>query len=575
MSRHLQRSALLCLFAVSVAACSNEAATPNAPDALPPVANGTQTAPVTGDARSRRVKRAHTSYVTIEGKVTSILTIPYYHVVANVSGKNVSIYTGELNAAKVGYIVKATGFFNSLGNFQAASASIVSTGSGSPAPSNSPSPAPTASPKPSTSPPAGPPSAPPGGTVSGVIKQFQVFDFNITAAQSTSNAPNMSVVWGAGTGDAGANPRTWLAGNAQLAVAQYVVQPTDYYPVSGHGIAWWQANHPDWVVYDCDQNNNPTHTVAYQPGLPQDVPLDIHNPSVVNYQVQTAAAFAIAHGANALGFDQTLFFDYDGGQQPGWFGCGVYSPSGSFIRRWGATKGGFPNYDPQWNHDVAAWMAGAKTILTTDAILAPHHLKLFVNHPAGSITDPDEQTVIANVDGDLDETGFTDYGHYAAVPNLFNSTLSYMEFVQGQGKQFLDIAKFSGNLTGASSNFGLSAAQVSYAIATFLMGDEGRASLFISPGPYGKILNFSQIAMVNSKIGTACGSYSTVANGNVYERKFSGGMVIVNPGAAGTVNVSLTHAYTNLMSDAGMGAGTVPVGPASSYILFTSSNGCL
>jgi hypothetical protein len=383
----------------------------------------------------------------------------------------------------------------------------------------------------------------------------------------------MSVVWGAGVGDAGANPKTWLAGNPQLAAAQYIVQPTDYNPISHHDIGWWQANHPDWIVYDCDQNNNPTHTVAYQPGLPKDVPLDIHNPSVIAYQIAMAADFAIDHGANAIGADQTLFFDYDGGQQHGWFGCGVYSRSGSFIRRWGANKGGFPNYDPQWNHDVAAWVATARTILTTDKVLGPHHLKLFVNHPAGSVTDPDEQTIVANVDGDLDETGFTDYGNYVGHPSLFKATISYMQFVQAQGKQFLDVAKFSGNLNGAASNFGLSTAQLSYAIATYLMGNEGRASLFITPGRYGAIHNFAQIPVVNSRIGTACGTYSSVANGSAYERKFSGGLVIVNPSTA-MVSVPLTHAYTNLMAGS-VPAGTLVVPPAASYVLFTNSNGCI
>jgi hypothetical protein len=386
------------------------------------------------------------------------------------------------------------------------------------------------------------------------------------------SAPNMSMVWGAGIGDAGANPHTWLAGNSQLAAAQYVVQPTDHYAVSRHNLAWWQAHHPDWIVYDCDQNNNPTHTVAYQPGLPQDVPLDIHNPSVVNYQIQTAAAFALAHGANAVAFDQTLFFDYDGGQHSGWFGCGVYS-NGTFIRRWGAAKGGFPNYDPQWNHDVAAWMNTAKSILGNDPVLAPHHIKLFVNHPAGSVTNPDEQTLVNNVDGDVDETGFIDYGHYAVVPNLFKATLDYMEYVQAQGKQFLDVAKFSGNLAGgATSNFGLSSSQLSYAIATFLMGNEGRASLFITPGPYGTVVNFPQISTVNSRLGTACARYTAVA-ANVYARKFSGGLVLVNPGTV-AIGVPLAHVYTDLMGRS-VTANALTVGPADAYVLFTSSNGCL
>ncbi|HEY1977643.1 MAG TPA: hypothetical protein VGG89_13910 [Candidatus Baltobacteraceae bacterium] len=542
MSRRLQRSALLCLFAASIVACSRGGVSPGGPAALPPVAD------------AHRLKQAVSGQITIEGRVTSIVPTPYFHVVVDVSGQSASVYTSELKTAKPGDTVRAVGFYNSLGNFQASSASIVSTASSSPTPSSSPLPSTSPSPVPA-----------PSSEVPGVIKQFQVFDYDITAAQSTSNAPKMSVVWGAGIGDAGANPHTWLAGNSHLAATQYVVQPTDHYAVSHHDLAWWQSNHPDWIVYDCDEYNRPTRTVAYQPGLPQDVPLDIHNPSVVSYQIHTAAAFAIAHGANAIAADQTLFFDYDGNQQPGWFGCGVYARDGSFVRRWGAAKGGFPNYDPQWNHDVAGWVASAKTILTTDEALEPHHIKLFVNHPAGSVSNPDELTVAANVDGDVNETGFTDYGHYATSPHLFKSTLDYMELVQAKGKQALEVAKFGG---------GISPAQLAYAIATFLIGNEGRASLFISPGSYGEIINYPQISTVNSKLGTACGSYSTIAGGYAYERKFSGGLVIVNPGVGGTVSVSLSHAYANLMGGT-IGIGALSVGPAQAYVLLTSSNGCV
>src|SRR6185312_8824832 len=103
MSRYLQRSALLCLFAVAAVACSREDATSNVAGALPPV------------VPTHRMAPALTGQVTIEGTVTSIVPTPYFHVVVNVNGKGVSVYTSELGAAKVGYLVKATGFYNSLG----------------------------------------------------------------------------------------------------------------------------------------------------------------------------------------------------------------------------------------------------------------------------------------------------------------------------------------------------------------------------------------------------------------------------------------------------------------------------
>jgi hypothetical protein len=563
MSRFIRRSSLLLFFAVSVSACSGgptSNVTPQLPDTTP-----VQSETATG---SMVTAQASTTQVTIQGPVTSIAATPYFHVVATISGKgNVSIYSSYLTKAKVGNVVKATGFYNSLGNFQASSASIVSaTTASSPAPSSAPS----ATPKPTAAPTFAPTAAPVSGAggVAGTINMFQIFDYGTTAAQSTAAAKNTSAVWGAGVGNKGATPKTWLAGNSGLTAIQYFVQPTDEYPVSGHTLAWFQAYHPDWIVYDCDTNNQPTRTVAYEPSLPNDVPLDIHNPAVVKYQIETAANFAIARGANAIGADQTLFFDYDGGQQPGWYGCGIYQ-NGTFVRRWGAQGGGFPNHDPQWNHDVAAWAVTAKQILATDTTLASHHIKLFVNHPAGNVANVDEQTLIANIDGLVDETGFIDYGHYPQYPSLFKTALTYMEYVQHQDKTILETAKFTGSLNGDSSDFGLTTAQVAYAMGSYLIGNEGRASLFITPGPYGTVYSFPQIATINSQLGTSCGSFTTA--GAAYVRKFSHGMVVVNPSTSSAA-VPLGGVYTDVMGRSVTGT-TLTVGPANAYILL-GTGGC-
>ncbi len=526
--------------------------------------------PSTATTGTATAQAATSSNVTIQGPVTSISTRPYFHVVASIEGKgDVSIYSSYLTKAKVGDVVKAIGFFNSLGNFQAASASIVSTSTSAPTPSPAPTSPPTK--KPITPPTTAPTAAPGpvgGGGVAGAISLFQIFDYSTNATQSLSIAKATSAVWGAGDGNAGATAKTWVNANPSLSAIQYFVQGTDYNPISHHNLAWFQANHPDWVVYDCDGNNRPTKIVAYQPGLAGDVPLDITNPDVIAYQIETVGYFAIAHGANAIGADQTLFFDYDGGQAPGYYGCGVYK-DGNFVRRWGSNGAGFPNRDQKWNHDVAAWVETAKAVLTTDPTLAAHHLKLFVNHPAGSTNNGDEKKLIANVDGLVDETGFIDYGHYPTVPSLFPTALSYMEYVQKQGKMILETAKFSGSLNGDSSNFGLTASQVAYAIGSYLIGNEGKASLFITPGPYGAVYKFPQINTINSQLGTSCGSYTTA--GPAYVRKFTHGMVVVNPSTR-TTSISLGGTYSDAMGR-GLAGTTLTVGPANAYILLGNS-GC-
>ncbi len=572
MRRFFKRFCLLLFFALSASACSggpSSGVTPPGPDPAPMIPQAASSSPALSPAAASSAASssaasspmASSSYVTIQGPVNSISTTPYFHVVAAIQGKgNVSIYSSEINRAKVGDVVKATGFYNSLGNFQAASASVVSTGTTVPPPSHpsaSPSPVPTVAPGPIG-----------GGGVAGAVSMFQIFDYSTTAAQAQAVANKTSAVWGAGDGDEGATARKWISANPKLAAIQYFVQPTDYHPISGHTIAWFEANHPDWVVYDCNADNQPTHTVAYQPGLPGDVPLDIHNPAVIQYQIETVGNFAIAHGANAIGADQTLFFDYDGGQESGYYGCGIYQ-NGTFVRRWGSPGGGFPNHDPQWNHDVAAWVATAKQIVASNPTFAAHKLKLFVNHPAGSIANPDEEKLVANVDGMVDETGFVDYGRYATAPDLFATALSYMEYVQHQGKTILETAKFSGSLNGDASNFGLTASQLAYAIGSYLIGNEGKASLFITPGPYGAVYDFGQITKINQQLGKSCGSYTTV--GSAYVRKFSHGIVVVNPSKSSAA-VPLGGLYSDSMGGSITGT-TLSASPANAYILL-GSGGC-
>lgn len=405
----------------------------------------------------------------------------------------------------------------------------------------------------------------------GTIGLFQVFDYQMTSAEATSSASRYKFVWGSGIGRTGATAYSWSAGNAGILNARYFVQPTDDYASSGHSVAWFQTYHPDWIVYDCDSYNRPTRTVAYQPGLPNDVPLDITNPAVIAYQIRTIGRFAITHGNNAIGADQTLFFDYDGGQHPGWFGCGIFR-GGTFVRKWGATRGGFPNYDAKWKADVANWVRTARQYLFTDPAVAPYHLKFIVNHPAGNIADVSETTLLANVDAVLDETGFADYGHYTSAPGLFKHTLDYMRYAQTHGVWIFEVDKFSGSNTGSYDATALTPAQREWAIATFLMGNEGRALLYVTPGPYGKEYYFSEYATVNYAMGAACGPATALSNGFIYTRRFYGGMVVVNAGGHGTASVALpAHSYRDLEGRAVRNP--LPVASADSYVLFTT-NGC-
>jgi hypothetical protein len=221
-------------------------------------------------------------------------------------------------------------------------------------------------------------------------------------------------------------------------------------------------------------------------------------------------------GYNSLAIDQVVFWNtYAGGnpsfgQRPvsGAYGCGVWHGS-TFERRYAG-----PN-DPQWIADVVSYMRQAKQVASRDGIA------LVINHPAGNIENASEQQLLANTDVEMDETGFSDYGRYAQMGGkLFTRELAYMRYAQEHGIGFMVIDKFNGEATPAP-------AHLEYAIATYLIGNEGGALLFTGgENSYGAAQSHAEF---DAPIGRPCGG-STNA-GALYSRAFQGGMAIVNAGS--------------------------------------------
>ncbi len=452
-------------------------------------------------------------------------------------------------------------------------------------PTPAPGPTPTHPPRTATPPPITPPppvtptplptQTPPPPSTS-ALTLLQVFDTQMNATQATSAANHVGWVWGAGSGRYGASASAWLAGNASLVPILYTYQGVDdpnidSNRIGGSNLAWFKANHPDWIVYDCDAHNRPTTTVAYQPGL-QGVPLDISNRDVVTYQMDIAARAAIARHDTAIGTDQTVFFDFDGNQQPGWFGCGVYSGANftRFVRKWGASGGGFPNYDPKWASDVATWVKLAKQTLTTDASIAPHHLRLVINHPTGEPTDPHEQTLAQNADANLDESGFAGYGTYIRG-GLLGRTLRYMTFWQSHAT-FLAIDKFNKHSSGCCPTAQITPSQLSWAVGSYLLGNLGHAAFFVTSGPYGAPSYFPEYATVDARIGTACGPYAS--SGSLFFRKFSGGYVVANDSRSAAAAALPLPASSYVDMERRAVTNPLLVHGTDAYVLFSSTRGC-
>lgn len=307
-----------------------------------------------------------------------------------------------------------------------------------------------------------------------------------------------------------------------MLVSYYFILGLDRGPVTHHTLAWFQANHPEWVLYSCTANGTPTHDVAYMRGIPNDeVPLDLHNAAATQYELSLMADQAVQNGYNALAIDQAVFWNTFGRGSA--FGCGVWQ-NGRFVRRYASAN------DRQFAADVVSYVQTARTVAHS------RRLALAANHPAESLNDPLERALVQSVDLELDETGFSDYGNYARAPGLFGKTLAYLTWAQRQHVAVATLNRFSRSMN---------AEDMEYVMAGYLMSNEG-AELVFAGRDEGHNYNSEQYHREYddvARIGRPCGEPTS---GPVFTRRYSNGIVVVNDSRAST-NVTLpSNAYRDI-----------------------------
>lgn len=371
------------------------------------------------------------------------------------------------------------------------------------------------------------------------------------SSQIDADASKIDAVW------ASLEAGSWRSAHPSMLVSDYYIMGLDQYSVTHHGLSWWQQNHPDWILYACTAGGTPTHDVAYMGGINvPDVPIDIHNPDAVAYQVRTMSQAARSGGYNALAVDQVVFWNiYKGGNpnfgqsvKSGEYGCGAWK-GGTFQRHYAN-----PN-DPQYASDVVNYVGQARTIAHS------YGMTLITNHPAGSVSNSLEQRLLSNTDVDMDETGFSDYGKYAAGNgSLFKGELAYLRYAQEHGTGMIVVDKFANETS-------VNATGLEYSIGTYLLANEGGLLLWVGGlNEYGTMQYHSEYG---APIGRAC---SAVMGGpDVYSRRFSGGMSIVNASAVTQSFKLPSGSYRDIEGRAI--SGTLTLRPNDAYVLVGGS-GC-
>jgi hypothetical protein len=417
------------------------------------------------------------------------------------------------------------------------------------------------------------PAAPPSRIRStyGRIALAQIFDYfrrsgsEFSPSQIRADGALYDWVWGS------YNPQPWHLANPQAPVSRYYIVEEDNTLISGHGVSWWKLNHPDWMLYTCDASGKPTRDLAYVPGVGfPDVVLNLHNPLVVRYQIsQNLIPYALAHGYTALALDEVILRNFlVGGNpnlgqtiKPGEYACGTWNADGAFTKVYTSPD------DPTFAQDIVNWVASARQFARLSG------LAIAVNHPVGSISDPNEKRLIANVDIVLDESGFTDYGNYGPT-SFFASTYRYAEWAEQQGVAMSFIQKYENETTSFTPR------EMDYALATYLMVNEGNADMFLSGanGPgygYGAEQYHPEFA---TPIGAPCaatygGASYDAANPDVYYRRFEGGMAVADVGTrAESATLPASHAYADIEKRSV--SNPLSIGAHDAYVLTTSSDGC-
>ncbi len=363
-------------------------------------------------------------------------------------------------------------------------------------------------------------------------------------------APRYDVVWGS------TEPGVWRSAHSAMDVSLYLIMGLDRNEITHRSLSWWQSNHPSWILYACKSDGTPTHDIAYMPGINDgDMPIDIHNSEAVREQISTMAHAAAEQGYNSLAIDQAVFWNtliggnrsFGQHENRSEFACGVWQGN-TFVRRYASVN------DKAWNADVVSYVRQARSVLHSMG------MSLIINHSDGNANDPYEQELLRNTDVIMDETGFSDYGEYKDRSGLVQQTLAWMQYAQRAGAAVLMVDKFANKTHADSEGF-------EYSLATYLLGNEGRALLFVGGvHDYGTEQYHSEY---DAAIGTPCGE--ATSNGALFTRRFTGATVVVNAGGSPQTYAPPSTALKDIENRASVRSSMV-IPPHEGYVLM--GKGC-
>ncbi|MER7250783.1 putative glycoside hydrolase [Kribbella sp. NPDC000426] len=325
------------------------------------------------------------------------------------------------------------------------------------------------------------------------IARGQVFDNQIP--DRSVYAGLVSFVWGASS----------LAQPAGAVPSAYMPAFRDF--DQSHTLAWYQTNHPDWIVYKADGT-----TVAWEFGNTTYVPIDFQNPDVRTFYWNSFVQPKIDAGYPIIAFDNVLTFN-------GYGNAGHYDGT-QWVPQYSGDR-----VDDVWAEAVLDWLSYLSGRLHALGIGMAANITW-----NASVKVADMLEAVGLVDVYVDEQGFTVHRpenyNDAAWDNKFN-------FTRQIAAQTLHLAI---NETTEETLATATQEQIDWAVANYLLYREQKSMMTLcGVGEYHVFVDCPQL---HTNIGTPSAAPVLDASG-AYTRSYQHGLTLVNRSSTATAVVTL------------------------------------
>ena len=336
-----------------------------------------------------------------------------------------------------------------------------------------------------------------------------VFNYHLTKPDDEKGKVDM--VWGS----------TFATEPAGVYNTAYIPYAVDNFTNS---VAWYQTNHPDWLAYQCDKK-----TLAFQFGDKTRAPLDFANPEVRAYQWSNWVDAPLARGYRGIAIDNMALTN-------AWQRCGHFDKSGHWAQQYSGQVD-----DSVFRRDVLGWEAATYDHVHNYSPTATMQVNF-----AYQFAEPraDNLQLMTTTDLLFDERGFTNSGSAAQnvpSPKDWQAIVDAFQYVQSKGVCYT----MNGEEPQPTNEIGQQ--ERLWVLANYLLLKDRCTYVSITgitngAQNYGSLVLFPEYSI---PIGRALGPMEKTHA--AWERKFTGGLVLVNPSEKmGSVALPPGDSYTDV-----------------------------